>query len=260
MIIIQNREMLIPANEQYLGTTYDTATEVRQFKIKRIQPGIDISGLQFNLDMKYPDGQTNTLILEKDVKDNAIILTWTITEDQLDQQGTLTVQIRAFDAYLTSRWSSFKAPFYVEGHYNVPHTWDGDLTELEQLEAQVSGVLLSEAGRVAAEANRVTAEEARAAAEEDREDAETARETAFDDAIADFNADRAELTEMRDEAVQAAADAEAAQAICETYADIIIPVFYVDYTDGNVHYNDSASFTFTINQSTGNMDYVYSTV
>ena len=260
MILIQNREMRIPANEQYLGTVYDTATEVRTFKIKRIQPGIDISGLQFNLDMMYPDGQTNTLILEKDVKDTHILLTWNITEDQLAQQGTLTVQIRAYDTYLTSRWSSFKAPFYVEGHFNVPHTWDGDLTELEQLETKVSGVIQSESERVAAEAARVTAEEARTAAEEAREDAETARETAFDEAIAAFDEDRAELTEMRDDAVQAALDAETAKGICETYADIIVPEFYVDFTDGEVHYNDSASFTFTINQSTGNMDYVYSKV
>lgn len=256
MIIIKNREMLIPDSEQHLGTTYDAETEVRQFKIPRVNAGIDLSDLTFNLDIKYPDATLDTALLTKDVTDTAIILTWDITNRQLAQEGTLFVQMRAYDENVTAKWSTFKAPFYVDGHFQTPKHYSGDLSELEQLEARVSAVLNSEVERQAKEIERQEAETGRENAEAERVEAEAARETAFDEAIDDFNRDRQELKDYRDDAVQAASDAEMYKDIVEMYADVIVPVFYVDFTDGHLKYNDSCSFDFTINATTGNLDYI----
>lgn len=137
MILIKNREMLIPDNEQYLGTTYDTASEKRVFKVGRTNAGIDLKELAFKLDVVLPDQTTTDILdLEKVVGDDAIYLTWDITGAQLQQQGTLFVQIRAFDENVTVRWSSFKTPFYVEGHYNNAYHYSGSLSELERAEAR----------------------------------------------------------------------------------------------------------------------------
>lgn len=285
MIIIKNREMLIPDSEQHLGTTYDAETEVRQFKIPRVNAGIDLSDLTFNLDIKYPDATLDTALLTKNVTDTAIILTWDITNRQLAQEGTLFVQMRAYDENVTAKWSTLKAPFYVDGHFQIPKHYDGDLSELEQLEAEIAGFKNAETIRVNNELTRISNEELRVSAEADRVAAETARENAetaraaaftaaqaeraadytaaetareaqFDSAIAGFNRDRADLSEIRDEAEQAATDAERYAGICEAYADIVMPIFEVLFTDGEVHYNDTCSFDFTINQTTGNLDYI----
>lgn len=256
MIIIKNREMLISDSEQHLGTTYDAETEKRLFKIPRPNAGVDLADLTFNLDIKYPDATLDTTVLTKDVTDSAIILTWDITNMQLAQEGTIFVQMRAYDENVTARWSTFKAPFYVDGHFQTPKSYSGDLSELEILEAKFAGIETSEIQRQAAEAERAVAETLRSNAEEGRVAAETARENAFTAAIEDFNEDRQELSDMRDDAVQAAADAEMYKNIVELYADVIVPVFYVDYTDGHLKYNDSCSFDFTINATTGNLDYI----
>lgn len=140
MIIIKNREMLIPNNEQYIGTTYDTDTEIRVFKINRIRPGIDISGMTFRLDLRYPASDnypeegSDTILLDKVVTDTSILLTWTITESQLQREGTVFIQLRAIDDEATAKWSSFDAPMYVERHLNTPGSYTGDLTEIEQME------------------------------------------------------------------------------------------------------------------------------
>ena len=138
MILIKNREMLIPDNEQYLGTVYDTSAEVRVFKVGRTNAGIDLKELGFKLDLLMPDQTTTDIVtLEKVVGDDAIYLTWNVTDAQVQQQGTIFAQIRAFDENLTVRWSSFVTPFYVESHLNNAHTYTGGYSELETAEADV---------------------------------------------------------------------------------------------------------------------------
>ena len=259
MIIIKNREMLIPDSEQHLGTTYDAETEVRQFKIPRVNAGIDLSDLTFNLDIKYPDATLDTVLMTKDVTDTAIILTWDITNRQLAQEGTLFVQMRAYDENVTARWSTFKAPFYVDGHFQTPKHYDGDLSELEQLEAKVSNVLNSEEQRQENEAARQEAEEGRAEAEEQRE-------ADLDAAIAEFNQEKSDLydwmvmskswavgdTESREgedtnnsmywsQRSNASAEAAAISAgVAESYADIVIPTFYVDFNTMELMQNETS--------------------
>ena len=135
MIIVMNREMLIPDTEQYIGTTYDTETENRVFRVRRFsQRGVDLSVLTFRLDLKYANGAYDTLILSKEVTDEFIFLTWEITSSQLQVPGTLKVQMRAIDGEATVKWSTFVAAFYAERHLNTPGNYTGDLTEIEQME------------------------------------------------------------------------------------------------------------------------------
>lgn len=135
MIIVMNREMLIPDTEQYIGTTYDTASENRVFRINRFsQRGVDLAELTFRLDLKYANSGTDTLILSKEVTDEFIFLTWEITSSQLQVPGTVKVGIRATDDEVTVKWSTFDAAFYVERHLNTPGNYTGDLTEIEQME------------------------------------------------------------------------------------------------------------------------------
>ena len=260
MILVINREMLIPNNERYIGTTYDEASMNRVFQIARYtNNGVDLSALSFKLDLEYNTGDKDTSDLSKVVDDENITLTWEVPNSCLQVPGTAFINLRANDTNGTVKWASFRAAVYVEDTINTPGTYTGDLTELEQLEARVAGVISSENTRVAAEEARVAAEAARVTAETARETAEDERETSFDEAIAEFNETRQELEDMKDAAAASAAEALIYKNICETYSDIVVPVFHVDFTDGNVYYNDTATFLFRINQSTGDMEYEYAT-
>lgn len=138
MIIIKNREMLIPEHERYLGTTYDNLSENRVFLIPRFsQNGTDLSALNFRLDFLYASGshQYDTITLVKTVNDEYITLTWPIREEILQVPGTVIVQIRAIDTENTVKWSTFQAAFYVERHLNTPGNYSGSLTEIRQMES-----------------------------------------------------------------------------------------------------------------------------
>lgn len=77
MIIVKNRELLIPETERYIGTTYDHLSENRQFKLPRVaQNGVDLSALTFRLDLKYANDTYDTVILSKEIEGEYIVLTW----------------------------------------------------------------------------------------------------------------------------------------------------------------------------------------
>lgn len=135
MIIVKNREMLIPDDERNIGTTYDTESEFRSFRVPRFsQSGVDLSSHTFRLDLKYANDAYDTVVLTKDVSDNQIVLTWEITSSQLQVPGTLYIAIRAVDNEATVRWSTYTATMFVERHLNTPGNYTGDLTEIEQME------------------------------------------------------------------------------------------------------------------------------
>lgn len=245
MIIVRNRELLIPQAEQYIGTTYDENADNRQFLIDRVTPGgVDLANLVFTLDIEYSNGVKNSVAMTKEIQDEKVVLTWPITSSQLQITGTAFINLRAVNNVDGKvKWASFKAPVYIEDTIYTPGHYTGDLTELEQLEAACALMADQETLRVTAENERVAAE--------------AAREAAFDAAIEDFNNDRSELKTYHDEAVEAAADAETYKDICETYAGVVVPIFNVDFDDGELKYNDTASFTFTVNTSSGNLEYTY---
>lgn len=217
MILVENKELLIPNNERYIGTTQDADSENRLFRVRRVtQSGVDIAHLTFRLDLKYPQarkvysfttstsrtgrivrvsakswtrtyqdagtytftyngsswtcgGQTvdlisvgvrayftpakgdtvtvkatisqaegDTVILWKEITDEYINLTWQISEAQLAIPGLVWLSLRASDGGGTVRWASYYGTLYVEENGYVPSDYTGSLSELEQLENDLS--------------------------------------------------------------------------------------------------------------------------
>ena len=54
----------------------------------------------------------------------------------LQVPGTVLIQIRALDEDGVCKWTSYKSAFFVEDHINTPGHYEGDLTQLEQYEAE----------------------------------------------------------------------------------------------------------------------------
>ena len=137
MIIVANRELIIPKKEQYIGTTYDKNSEYRQFLLDRVTAGgVDLANLLFTLDMEYMDGNFNSVTLSKEILDDKIILTWPLLESELQITGTTFINIRALNNTDGKvKWASFRAPVYIEDTIFTPGHYTGDLTELEQMEA-----------------------------------------------------------------------------------------------------------------------------
>lgn len=135
MIIVKNRELLIPNNERYIGTTYDNDTENRVFQVPRFsQRGVDLANLTFRLDIQYANESYDTVVLDKEVGEAFVILIWRITSATLQVPGTLYIGLRAIDDEATVKWSSFSAAMYAERHLNTPGNYGGSLTEIEQIE------------------------------------------------------------------------------------------------------------------------------
>lgn len=137
MIIVANRELIIPKKEQYVGTTYDKNSENRQFLLDRVTAGgVDLANLLFVMDMEYMSGDKNTVQLTKEILDEKIILTWTIQGSELQVTGTIFINLRALNNTDGKvKWASFRAPIYNEDTIYTPGHYTGDLTELEQMEA-----------------------------------------------------------------------------------------------------------------------------
>ena len=134
MIIVQGRELLIPDADRYIGKTPGALTETRQFKLPKITASaIDLSGMSFYLRLQYQNDGLDTVALTKAVDGDYIILTWTITLAELKAVGPVDVQIRVTDS-ATIRWTSYSAALYIDRHLNIPVSYAGQLTELEQIE------------------------------------------------------------------------------------------------------------------------------
>lgn len=175
MIIVRNRELLIPREEYNIGTNYDGNAEQRLFRIDRITSGgVDLSNLAFRLDLKYANDGTDTAFLDVvEITDDYINMQLNVVNSMLQVPGTVLVQIRALTQDGKVKWTSYPGAFFVEDAINSPAQYEGDLSELEQIEAAISA---AETAVQIAEAARVEAENAREAAEELRETAENARQ------------------------------------------------------------------------------------
>lgn len=130
MIIVKGRELLIPENERYIGTTYDDNSTVRTFRIPRFhEDGMDKSQLDFYVIINYDDGsEPDAVGVTKSVSDDYIVLEWDVGEDITEHAGCLFLWVRGFDYTGAVRWSSFPGVFYIEGSGTEP----SDLSDLEQ--------------------------------------------------------------------------------------------------------------------------------
>ncbi len=197
MITLRGRELVIPVSERQIGTNYDNNSEVRQFRLPRVNPGgIDVSHLDFILSLEYASETRDECLLKKEVDDDRIVLTWEITDRCVQAVGTVWVWIRAHDSTGAIKWASNKGAFYVYGKLGDTEEYSG-LTELEQMETLLGKVL---------EAYETTINNIELA-EECAQSAQEASQSAADskDAAAD-SASEAKTSEKRAEASASTAE------------------------------------------------------
>lgn len=122
MITVRGRTLIIPESEKQIGTTYDNNSEVRHIRISRVTSGgIDIASLNFRLDLEYADKVLDTCLLDVEVGEEYILLTWTIPDTCIAQMGTVWIAVRAYDENGTVKWATNRGFVYVR------HTiFDGD--------------------------------------------------------------------------------------------------------------------------------------
>ena len=92
MIIVKNRELLIPRNEQYIGTPNDNNADNRVFRISRLsQTGEDLSGLTYRLDLLYPDKRNvYTVSAVTSRSGRSVVVLTTLFARQYPAAGTYT--------------------------------------------------------------------------------------------------------------------------------------------------------------------------
>lgn len=141
MILIQNRAMQIPREEQTIGVVGDGMSASRVFRVPRTGNNQnDLSGLSFRLDIEYPDGTKNVAMLEKSAGEEFLDLLWMVTANDLRDAKTIFVQLRGTDIQGTVRWHSLKAPFYVGEQIGAYEDYDGTLSELPFIEAKLDAM------------------------------------------------------------------------------------------------------------------------
>lgn len=195
MITVRGRELIIPESERQIGTQYDSNSEVRQIKVSRLTAGgVDISHLDFRLDLRYGNEKKDTTLLDKEITDDEVILTWTVGPNSVKDVGTVWIAVRGSDDFGTVKWATNQGYLYVGKTIDTPSGEGVDLTEMEALEKRLD--------QKTAELD--TAEKKRVEAENIREENEQQR----------LNNER-EWQVQGEKAVQAAKDAQAAASAAE---------------------------------------------
>lgn len=160
MIIVKGRELLIPENERYLGTNYDTGMENRVFRIPRLsQSGTDLSDLTFKVNLIFNSEPLDVVELQKNVDEDYIYLTWTVTAAQVAVTGTVFVCVTGNDTNDTVKWSSFMAPFYTEKSL-APDIETDYRNLINKVDQEISDRQSGDAAEAAARAEAVSAEAA----------------------------------------------------------------------------------------------------
>lgn len=184
MIIVKGRELLIPENERYIGTNYDAGMENRVFRIARFsQSGTDISDLTFKINLTYDNSVLDRAVMSKEVDDDYIYLTWTVTEAQVAVTGTVFVCITGNDTNDTVKWSSFQAAFYTEKSLgdDIDTAYHELVDRLDQeIEDRGAAVTAEANARQAADTAEATARQNADATLQQNIDAEAAARTAAD--------------------------------------------------------------------------------
>ena len=141
MITVRNRTLIVPEGERVIGTDYDSNSEVRQFRVEKAPGGIDISHLAFRLDLMYQGEIYDTCKLEKEEREDSMILAWTVAATNVAHPGTVWISLRAIDDAGTVKWGSNAAALYVQSSVNTPSHASG-MTELEEYEKKMEDLLL----------------------------------------------------------------------------------------------------------------------
>ena len=130
MITVRGRELIIPESERQIGTPYDSNSEVRQIRISRLTAGgVDISYLDFRLDLRYGNEKKDTALLDKEISDAEIILTWTVGKNSVKEVGTVWIAVRGSDDFGTVKWATNQGYVYVGQTIDTPSEENLPLTE-----------------------------------------------------------------------------------------------------------------------------------
>ena len=174
MIDVRSKELLISEDDRKIAAVGDNNSGVRVFRIPRVQSdGVDLSALLFRVDIRYMDTDTHDIaLLDKEVTDADILLTWTITHTVTAHKGATIINLRGNDSVGAVKWRSYRAAVYIEETTGGEATKQ-NLTELEQLEVNIDQKTRK---LVLAESGRVENENRRSQAESERENNETKRQ------------------------------------------------------------------------------------
>lgn len=198
MITVRGRTLIIPESEKQIGTTYDNNSEVRHIRISRVTSGgIDIANLNFRLDLEYADKVLDTCLLDVEVGEEYILLTWTIPDTCIAQMGTVWIAVRAYDENGTVKWATNRGFVYVGHTIFDGDRYTGKLTEFEQLEERITQK--AETLDVD-ESERQEAEKQRKANEERRVNNEAEWQRQAETAITEANTTLEKATEKADTA------------------------------------------------------------
>ncbi len=125
-------------SERQIGTQYDSNSEVRQIKVSRLTAGgVDISHLDFRLDLRYGNEKKDTALLDKEISDEDIILTWTVGPNSVKEVGTVWIAVRGSDDFGKVKWATNQGYLYVGKTIDTPSGEGVDLTEMEELEKRL---------------------------------------------------------------------------------------------------------------------------
>lgn len=207
MITVVGRKLVIPEKESQIGTTYDNDSEVRYIRINRITTGgVDLSNLRFKLDLKYEDAILDTCLLDIEVQENYILLTWNIPAACVSHKGTVWIAVRAYDENGTIKWATNPGAVYVGHTIFDGDAYKGHLAEFEQLEEQITQKVET---LDANESERQEAEKQRKSNEERRVNNEAEWQRQAETAITEANTTLEKATEKADTAKREADTATA---------------------------------------------------
>lgn len=137
MIKIDGRKLIIPRGDSVIGFQGDNLVEIREFEINRFYGAVDLSLFDFKLDIKAGTNK-NIIDLDKEVTDDKIILTWTVLESHLVNDGLAQIQVRGFSGSVV-KWHSDVEYILVKDSINASDVFTSPLpSEFEEMEICVT--------------------------------------------------------------------------------------------------------------------------
>lgn len=161
MITISGRKLIIPKIDSIIGWQGDNLVETRLFELTRLYNNIDLSLLDFKIDIQSGE-TTNIIDLDKDTSiPDKVILTWTIQEAHLVNDGLAKIQVRGFNGTLV-KWHSDVEYILIKKSINASEAYEDPLpsafTEMEVHVTAAKNTAIESAA--AAEASKLVALEA----------------------------------------------------------------------------------------------------
>lgn len=153
----------------------DNTSCTYEFELPLTVNNIDMTQLMYKLDIEKADETLNICELDKEVFDNKVVLTWTITGAITDVSGEMRIQIRAINEDSTIIWHSSIAKVIISASINSSEKYmEINPIEFEEIEARIS--VMKEETEIIANTAKTIEENVLNIAEEISQTAETIEE------------------------------------------------------------------------------------